>query len=369
MRRWTVGVGALGLLVGCGGGSGADEQTCAVTNETLNDTQWVMWEALPEGKYRENPMARMKFFQEDGVQKVSYTVKSPGDVYEYSCEEKMGKGNEIKEWFCKEKEHIRDWCQALEVHQAGSCTQASLEALGASGTPKEFEDAIKLAKETVDTYRDKPTWTQFKLNNNNLGNKLQGLLYVKMKKVRAKAKDQRCQLSVTDMYMTIYEGRRVEDSNPVGTNPFIQSEAAYDYEHCTDPAGLFDFASATLPEDKSTIPNRRMYEPGQEVYYHYIGDKEVKATEGCSYSVDTSAQWKPVASGQEVAVSAEGVVQWNTSHKWNDIDALKTVNDLNPAGIFKMVRYKTCADGKKETIDVLCTPAFVVVPPDDEAAE
>ena len=142
MRGWTVAIGALGLLVGCGEGSDANQQTCTVTNETLNDTQWVMWEALPEGEYRENPMARMKFFQEDNIQKVSYTVKSPGDVYEYSCEEKMGKGNEIKEWFCKEEAHIRDWCQALEVHQAGSCSRRGKTpssarcALRAIGSPR-----------------------------------------------------------------------------------------------------------------------------------------------------------------------------------------------------------------------------------------
>jgi hypothetical protein len=190
-----------------------------------------------------------------------------------------------------------------------------------------------------------------------------------MKKVRAKSKDQRCQLSVTDMYMTIYEGSRVEDSNPVGTNPFIQSTVDYDFEHCTDPTALFDFNSATLPEDKTTIPPRRMYELNQTVYYHYIGQKETKATEGCTYSADTYAQWKPLSTGQEVAVSADGVVQWNMSHAWSNLDELKVVNDQSPAGVMKMVRYKTCADGKKETIDVLCNPSFVVAPPEEEDTE
>ena len=370
MRLWIGSIGALSLLVGCGDtGSGTADERCTVTNETINETQWVMWEALPGGQYRENAMARMKFFEEDGTQKVSYTVKSPGDVYVYVCEDQRGKGNEIKEWFCKEESHIRDWCQALEVHQEGLCSSSKLQELGAEGTPKEFEDAIKEGRETVAKYRGTPNWAQFRLNNNNLGNKLQGFLYVKMKKVRAKAADQRCQLSVTDMYMTLYDGRRVEDSNPVGTNPFIQTKEPFEFEHCTDPTALFDYSSATLPEDKTTIPARRLHELEQTVYYHYIGQKDAKATEGCAYSVDTYAQWKPISTGQEVTVAADGLIQWNMSYAWTDLNSLKVVNDQNPTGVMKMVRYKTCADGKKEKIDVLCNPSFIVAPPEEAAAE
>jgi hypothetical protein len=371
--RFLIGPVIAASLVACGdAGDGVDVERCTLSNQDINETQWVMWEALPGGKTRENSMARMQFFQEEGVQKVRYTVKSLADAYLYTCEAKHAdgqRGQGIKEWFCKEETHLRDWCQALEVVQEGSCTAAKLQELGAEGTPKEFEDGIKKAKETVAKYRDQPTWGQFRLNNNTLANKLQGLLYVKMKKVRAKSTEQRCQLSVTDMYMTLYEGRRIEDSNPVGTNPFIQTKEAYDYAHCTDPAGLRDYSKATLPKDLSTIPRRRLYEVGQTVYYHYMGEVAVKAVEGCTYSRDVSAQWRPVSTGEEVAVSEQGVVQWNTSHAWTDLEALKLINDQAPTGILKMERYQTCADGKKETIDVLCTPAFMVAPPQDDPEE
>jgi hypothetical protein len=189
---------------------------------------------------------------------------------------------------------------------------------------------------------------------------------VKVKKARPKAKDKRCKVTVTDQYMTIYDGKRVVDSNPVGTNAFVQTKTEYEYEHCLDPRNLLDYSAATLPEDLQTIPPQRLYEPGQTVYYHYMGEKDVKAEEGCTYSRDISAQWLPKTTGEEVAVSPEGVVQWNTSYVWNDVEAMKVINDQSPAGVLKMVRYKTCADGKKEQIDVLCRAALMVLPPDAE---
>ena len=156
--------------------------------------------------------------------------------------------------------------------------------------------------------------------------------------------------------MTIYNGNRVTDSNPVGTNPFVQTPDAFDYENCTDPRSLFNYSSATLPKDLNTVPRRRMFEKGQPVHYHFLGEKDAKATKGCTYSRDVSVQWRPVKTGEEVGVSEDGVVQWNMTHTWNNLDELKLVNDLAPTGILKMSRYKTCA-GKKES------PAAEVVVP------
>ena len=364
MRHVNFCVGVLAVFsLGCGGSSGKEKaEECTVTNETLDGTQWVMHEAMGKAKYRENRMARMEFFSEEETQKVRYTVKSPGDVYTYSCDAKYIDGNPtqgVKEWFCKEEAHLRDWCQALEVHKEGSCTPAKLKELGAEGTAKEFEDAIKLAGETTAKYRDKPEWRQFKLNNNNLGNKLQGLLY-------AKVKEKRCQLMVTDMYMTVYDGERREDSNPVGTNPFVQSKEEYSYEHCTDPQALFDWKDPALPEDKSTIPPRRVYEPGQKVHYHYIGQQDAKATEGCTYSADIWTQWKDAQRDIAVTADADGVLQWGTTHSWTDVEDAKLVSDLAPAGVLTMVRYKQCNGQAKEKIEVLCNASWLVVPPPDE---
>ena len=49
-----------------------------------------------------------------------------------------------------------------------------------------------------------------------LGNKLQGILYVKVD-------ESACRLKVTDNYMTMFNGERKEDSNPNGTNPFVKN--------------------------------------------------------------------------------------------------------------------------------------------------
>ena len=360
-RHLLYGIGGMVLLFGCGGGSndiviGGSTGDCALTNETLDGTQWVMWEAMPTGDSRENYMARMKFFQEDGKQKLRYTVKSPGDVYTYGCKEryktKDNPADGIKEWVCKEESHIQDMCQALEAHEEGSCTIEKLKEFGAVGSAEEFEKDMGAAMKTVAKYRGKPDWDRFKLNNNNLGNKLQGIVY-------AKVNTKKCQLMVTDMYMTIYNGKRLEDSNPVGSNPFVQSDEEFMYEHCLDPINLLDWPSAELPKDLRTIPRQRVNAFNQPVHYHYMGQKEVKAVEGCNYSMDLYAQWRAKEMGISVPVGEKGVVQWNTTHTWTDMDALKLIAETKPGGILTMVRYKQCAEGEKEQIDVLCNAAWI----------
>lgn len=356
----------LAPLAGCDGGDEkkiviGEAVECNYTLDNLDGSTWVMLEAKPEGSV-ENPMARLKWFTEDGVQKVKYTVKSPQDVYDYWCQRNGD------EWQCREEEHLADWCQALEVHEENSCTPEKLRELGATSDDDTIATEMNKALANVKKFRDTENWRQFSLNNNNLGNKLQGLLDVKLD-------EKKCQLRITDMYMTIYNGQRITDSNPVGTNPFVESKRGDDFmwEHCKDPYSLVDYTEPALPEDLAALGAPRMYEVGQTIHWHYMGHldnrrsdeekaakaKTLKAEEGCTYSMDTYQQWQKLGTDVAVQPDEEGNLDWHASHAYTDLDQLKWVADTQPMAIFHMVRNKTCG-GKKETIDVVCSAAKIM---------
>lgn len=343
------------LLAACNRG-GKAEDACNVTLDTLDGTQWAMLEAMPDKTDRVNPKARMKWFKEGDQLKVKYTAASLGDVYTYTCAVK-GEGADA-EVRCAETARIRDWCQALEVHKRGSCNAEKLAQLGAvQQTPPEVEALIKDGVAWVEKYRGTPEWDKVVLNNNNLGNKLQGLL-------DGKIDAKRCRLRASDMYMTIYNGEQRIDSNPVGTNPFVQLEGEWLWEHCDDGLNLVEFDAPELPADLATIPppHLRVHPCAGDVdmqgqcvdakgklYYHYLGKNGVEAQEGCTYSADIYAGWKPV--GKDVAANfAEGKVAWTWEQPWGDLS-------LQPGvGVLSMVRYKNCG-GKREKIDTLCNAA------------
>lgn len=335
------------LLTACGGDQTSAEPACDLSLDGLAGRTFLMHEAQPDGSYQDNPTARMRFARDGDALKVQYTVGSLSDVYTFDCT-RQTRGDK-DELYCAEQERPRDWCQALEVHEAGSCTKKQLRALGIShASDDELNEAIKEAKATVNQYRGTDKWNHFVLNNNNLANKLQGRLYIEVDA-------RRCRLSVTDMYFTIFDGRGIEDTNPVGRNPFVESKEDFLFAHCTDGRGLLDLDSAELPQDLSSVPPQRQHATGSEVFYHYLGETAAQPEDGCSYRYDAFAQWKPVAQG--VAVEPADVkLTWSVSHTFAAGDPI-TYNGQS-VGVFHMIRYKECG-GEQEQIDVLCNAALV----------
>lgn len=328
------------------------ESTCGLSMDGLAGKQFAMYEAMPDRTNRVNPSARGQFFEEGGQLKVRYNVKSLGDVYTYQCK----KIRDGKEWFCAEEPKIQDWCQALEVHQEGSCTPEKLKELGAGDVPDEkIAAGITAAKEVVAKYRGQPTWKQFELNNNNLGNKLQGQLY-------ASVNEKRCQLSVSDMYMTIYNGAKKEDSNPVGTNAFVELEGDWLWEHCDEGRSLVDSATPEKVAPELVPPaNQRVHDLGKEIFYNWYGEAASKAEAGCTYSFDAYAQWQPVSKDNAVTVDGE-MVKWTGSHTFTDVKPLELINPMQPLGVYTMVRYKSCNGGPKAKIDTICNVAKIMAP-------
>ncbi len=348
---------ALVLGTACeGGGEGfvvgqEAVEDCPITDDinSLDGTVWVMDEADPAGN-RPNPAARLQFVKEDGKQKAKYTVRSATAVYTYDCRGTMGDS----EWECMEKPRIADWCQAMEVYEPESCRLERMKAMGAEGwmTDEEIEKGIKEAKATVAKFRNTDKWDHFRNNNNNLGNKLRGMVFAKPNK-------KRCNLRVSDMYMTIYNGKKLEDSNPVGTNPFVLSKDEFLWEHCDSGNTLADTQSEAKPAVEEVAPGKFQHETGKPIHYHYYGDKALDVEEGCTYSYDSFAQWRPVGADTAVSAGEDGKLVWGASHSFKADDHPEWFNPAIPQGIFSMVRYKTCA-GKKEKIDTICNAAKVM---------
>ena len=221
------------LLAGCsmlGGGGGG--QSCDLTLEGLPGSTWVML-AAQGGVEKKDHMARLRFRQKGEEIVADYTVASPSDVYEYPCIIREGaEEGDKRELYCAQEQRLVAWCQAFLVADA-ICSKKSLRKAGAEGTDEELNKAIIEAKKNVREMRDKggQDWKKFQFLNNFLGNKLQGRLYVTID-------EKQCRLSVGDFYWTIHNGRPVEDTNPVGQNPFVKDGGDYLWENCTDGNSL-----------------------------------------------------------------------------------------------------------------------------------
>jgi predicted nuclease of predicted toxin-antitoxin system len=305
-----------------------------------------MLEAMPDRTDKPNPMARMRFESKDGKTKVKYNVRSLSDIYTYDCESaKQGKNDVL---FCQEEPRLADWCQALMVYESDMCTPEKLRELGAkNATDEEINKAIAKAKESFDTNKDN---AMYRLNNNNLGNKLQGLLWVKVN-------ERRCRLDIDDMFMTIYNGKRVEDYNPVGKNPFVKyDEGEFVWDHCKDSESLIDLDSPDLPKDLSTLDPNRKQVSGKPVNYHFVGEKWAKAEEGCEYKYTNYAMWRPLNKDVSVAPNEKGELNWKTTHTFAADDIVDVLQG-RPGGVYHMVRSKHCALREPET-DVLCNAAL-----------
>ncbi|MBW1879287.1 MAG: hypothetical protein JRJ84_13070 [Deltaproteobacteria bacterium] len=357
MRRLSlVVVCAILTLVSCEQKSGfilgTESVECDLTLDQLDNTTWVQLDPIHGKGDIANAQARARFYTEDGKLKLKYTVKSLGDVYGYACEKEADELvclQKIKAW------HLEAMCRAYEAYEEGSCTAAKLEETAQTDLPDELvAKAVEAGRIESAKARGGDHWQYFAARNNNVGNKVQGRFYVKVD-------ERRCRLRVTDMFLGVYNGKTFEDSNVVGTNPFVKSDEELLFEHCDDGRFLVDLDTAERPGKPEDIPPDRPHQLGEVVHYHYVGDVAVKAERDCTYSMDVWAQWRPVAKG--VAVPVDGKkIDWHTTYVWEDGEGPALVNPFDPRGVLSLVRYKQCGDGEKEKINTICNAAAVVVP-------
>ena len=325
---------------------GQRQNSCDLTIDGLGGTQWVLLQINPDKSETPNIQTRLKIYEEGGTTKAKYTVSSFSDVYTYNCKIREAAGKQ--ELFCKEEPKVKDWCQALIVADK-ECTLDAIHQIDGDVTQAQFDKGLADATEVVEKYRGGDEWKQFVFNNNNLGNKLQGLIYL--------AIDQRkCRLMITDMYMTIYGGKKIEDSNPVGTNPMVRSDEELSWKHCTDSADMIPTKTAEFPKSEDAAyeafcaPNRNcFFGPGETAFFQYIGQDGRNPEEGCSYSFDIWDDWKPGPRSQAAATvdgkRGKKELRWTYS---------STYEKAGPH-VVEMVRYKTCEGKPQEEIEVSCS--------------
>lgn len=349
MSRLLIPAVLVGALLACGEAPppAPTGPVCELTVDTLADKVFVESKILADRSETPDPMARVKFVKKDDGLHALYTVKNGLHVYDYVCGEGARPG-EIK---CVTKPDLKRVCLAFEVNADGSCTPEAIAALG-FGVPFTDEEITKTAEEVrklVAEAKAGSAWDAFKITYNNVANALQGLFFVKVDSAK-------CRIVVDDMMMTVHDGKKKEDYNPIGTNPFVPATEEYLFEDCTSEGWLLDLDEPALPAKMEDVPRVRNHATGKEMFYHYAGDKDLTPVEGCTYTIDTWATWRPVQKGQAVEV-VDGKLQWKTAHTW-PADTGKVLVGIEAGqalmgGFFHLARRKTCG-GATETIDVLC---------------
>lgn len=332
-----------------GSSSAPAKPACDLSVDTLAGKAFVMLEATPDGDVKD-AQARIGFRSVEGRVYADYTVDNALHVYEYECAPTKREG-ELK---CLTEPFLDRACLALEVNAEGSCSAEKLREMGFDGDDEDMKAGIAKAKELVGKAKGSDQWERFKLMNNNVGNTLMGQLFVKVD-------SKHCRVQLDDMFVTIFNGARTEDFNPVGTNAFVPADGELLFDDCDKEGFLVDLDSAELPAKLADIPPVRERAAGTEVHYFYVGDDTVKAEEGCTYELDHYANWKPVAKGVAVTPGDDGAIQWHVSHTWSSDDLRFVGNDKGmplKGGFTHVLRRKTCG-GETTELDSVCNAARV----------
>ncbi len=313
--QMLIGVGALLALTACEEKKskitlGAkDPGACDLSLDGMAGKEFIFLELKPDKSEVPTHKFRMQFFDEEGKLKVKYNVGSVADMYTYEC--RMSSGND--KLICAEAPKVKDWCQAL-LTGGSDCSLATMQKFEKTLTEEDIAEGVKEGTANYEKFKAEggPAWESFKLNNNNLGNKLRGILYVKV--------DQRnCQLTVTDNYFTIYNGKKVEDSNPAGTNPFVKNDQGpLLWENCTSRSDLVALTGAEYPEDPKTASHNARQTVGQPVHFWYLAGDVQAPIEGCTFTYDTWIDGKPGEKGLSPKTSEDGkVLHWYTPNTWS----------------------------------------------------
>jgi hypothetical protein len=318
-------------------GTSSKAGSCDMDTQSLAGSEWVYLRANPDRSETLDPVqGRIQFVADGDTLIAKYNVGSKANIYEYNCT--VGE----KEVVCREAPKVKDFCQALVVG-GGKCNKKALLRIDKTLTEAQLETGIKEGRKNVKKYKDGKDWKQFAFNNNNLGNKLQGILYAKVDK-------RRCTLRVTDNYMTIYNAKRIEDSNPNGTNMFVKNvEGELLWDNCTDSKNLVGRPEPGFPKNPDKVGHLARYRVGDSVHFHYLGLDGSKPPEGCSFSYDIWNEARLVSKGlvpTDAKFKRKTVKAWGYSKKFEGPSSAT-------GEVVTMVRYKECG-GAKEQLGVSC---------------
>ncbi|MFT4976114.1 MAG: hypothetical protein ACI8S6_002009 [Myxococcota bacterium] len=337
-----LGAGAL-ALASCDGSSegitlGGEAEGCTLSWETIAGTEWLFLKANPDKTEVADIKTRLRFVAKEGKTVAQYNVGSLSDFYDYPCE-MVG-----EELICKQEPNVQSWCTAI-LANGKECTATTLRAEAPELTDEEIAEGKKLAEAEYAKYKGTPNEARFKAEYGNLGNKLRGVLYIKID-------SRNCRLRVTDMYKFYYQGKWGEDSNPAGINPFVKNELGdLLWESCDNPLDLVDLRAATYPSDPANVRNMTQHPPGTEVHYWFLNTDWSKPAEGCTFGYDIWHNGKPSEQNQSPN-NVDGTLQWHYSRTFPDASA------PGEAEVSTIVATKTCAGKEPETI-VSCNALLV----------
>jgi hypothetical protein len=318
---------------------------CELSTTTLANSEWVILKINPDKTEVPDHYARMRFFDEGGKLKVNYNVGSVAAMYTYEC---TARGEGL---LCGEAPKVKDWCQALLVGNA-TCDAASLRKIEPALTDEEIAKGVAEAEANYKKYKeskDPNEWKSFQFNNNNLGNKLRGLLYVDINK-------KSCNLKITDNYITIYNGKKIEDSNPVGTNAFVKNTMGeLLFKDCKDTANVLAQAAAGFPADPAKATQTIQFGAGDTVHYYLMAPDYQTTPDGCTDSFRTWLNGKPAQ-----AAAAPTVVPGPKGNRteWYASQAFPAPSATPDGDIYTFEVARTCA-GKEPQELVACARAIV----------
>lgn len=329
-------------------GAGAGGEDCALTFETLPNTEWLYLDVKPDkSEAPSHTKGRLKFVKDGDKLVAKYNVGSLSNIYDYVCETQ---GEELA---CKQRlgeGEVELWCKAF-LANGEDCTLATFQKEAPELTEEDLKEGVKKAKAEQAQAKKANAEDRFKAKYNTLGAKLRGILYVKIEK-------RKCRVRVTDMYKTYYNKKWIEDSNPNGINPFVKNEMGeLMFEDCTNPLDLVDLTSAEFPKDPANVKNITQHKPGTEVHYWYLSGDWQKPEENCTYTFDVWKDSKPHKQGQTpetVDVRGGKALRWHFSEKYDAPSA------PGQAEVMTLVAKKAC-QGKDPVTEVSCN-AVVIKP-------
>lgn len=210
------------------------EESCDIDLNSL-DGVWVMEKPDPEKGYVLDHQFRLKFYKENGVEKV---INTAGSYNKYTY---------------------------------------TIDTANSTPTRKIFMEDIEWPAEKVE---------EFKKTNKTWGTKLQGKLYIEVNK-------KMCRLQVSDHFITYIYGQLMEDSNIGGTGLFRRyDEKPLSFVHCKNTEGMkvYDGKGGKLKIKESLDAINTTFETNRSVYFEISTNKKDDGPDECSYTFDTYHQ-------------------------------------------------------------------------------
>jgi len=307
--------------------------SCDLSYDKLNDSEWLFLRSEQGKPDSPDIKSRIKFYN-DGSLKAKYTVASLSDLYEYSCTEIEGR------LICKQTPDFQRWCETLMAN-GRKCSLSSFKKLDSTLTESdEMKKGVAAAGKIFAKQKDSKGFKRYKNKFNSLGNKLQGVMYVDID-------EKNCRLRVTDNYMTFYNKKRLEDSNPNGINAFVKNEVGeLLWEDC-ETSQLFDTTFSEYPKNPEDIQPIGKHAVGTEVHYWMLHDPLRYAEKGCEYSFDVYHNYLVDQKGLKPSTNT---AKGKTELMWHFAKKYAKASDKTQPEILMLVTKTKCGDKPEKKI-------------------